>query len=623
MAIFDWPHAGRIADAACRLGPRPVLLAAWHRAPWGGRALARRRLRTPATLVPAAPLLPETPPPAPPGLPPAHGQAVLRAAVAAGLPGEAGWHGPFPREAEALSLDLFGPGDIRPVWERNRWAALPLMAQAARLDPAGGHLARAEALLADWLAANRPFQGPNWACGQEAALRALHLGLAIALLGGAPGPAARAVLALHAQRIAAAPAYALAQDNNHAVSEAAGLLACGLLLGDGGTARRGAARLEAAVLRLVAPCGAFAQASTGYHRLLLDVLAVTEWLARRHGMPGAGTAGLRTPGLGTVGLGTLGLGTLGLGPAARDRAAAATRWLARLACPETGALPRIGHQDGSAFADLSLAGPADARGSIARAARLFAGRPAGAAADPGCAWLGLDPPAAPPWPAEARWTSAGFAGWQAGRARAVLRTGVPLRFRPGQADLLHLDLWDGPRALLRDGGTGAYNPPPEQAWWHAHFTGTAAHNTVAFDAADQMPRAGRFLFARWPRTGALPGGEGAWIRDHRGNRHERWVAASADGRRWTVEDRVAGPFRALALRWRLDPAEAWRLTPTGVAAAPARIEVVADAPLTLALEQGWESPAYGEVRPAPVLVARARAPLAWLRTTVLLGGRHS
>jgi hypothetical protein len=493
-----------------------------------------------------------------------------------------------------LALDPFAAGDIRPVWERNRWAELPLLAQAARLDPGGGHVARAEALLADWRRANPPFRGPNWVCGQEAALRALHLGLALALLGGAerPAPGARDLLALHARRITATPAYAAAQDNNHAVSEAAGLLACGLLLRDARLAARASSRLSARVRRLVSRCGAFAQLSVGYHRLLLDVLAVTVWLCRQLG------------------------GGPGLDPDAAERAAAAVGWLHRVVDSASGAFPRLGHEDGSAFADLSLAGPADARGSLERAARVLAGRSAGIADDPGCAWMEL-PPCASPLPAPpAAWEGEGLRGWTGeGGARAFLRTG-PLRFRPGHADLLHLDLWDGPLNLLRDGGTGAYNPPPDAPWWHAHLTGTAAHNTVEFDGADQMPRAGRFLFARWPETGRLP--DGAWTRDHRGNRHAR--AVRREGRAWLVEDRLSGPFVQVALRWRLAPGE-WRATPDGAAGPSARLGVAADAPLSCALEAGWESPAYGAVRAVPVLVARGAAPVSRLLTRIELPAR--
>jgi hypothetical protein len=568
-----------VADAAWRLGPRPVLLAAWHRAP-PARALARRALRDAAR--PAGPFLPRAGAAAP-ALPADHARAVLARAAAVRPPD---WHGPFAAGTPALALDLFAAGDIRPVWERNRWAEVPLLAQAARLDPAGGHLARGEALLADWLAANPPFRGPNWACGQEAALRALHLGLALALLGAAPPAGARALLALHGRRIAATAAYAAAQDNTHTVSEAAGLLACGLLVGEAGWARRGRRRLDAALVRLVAPDGGFAAGSTQYHRLLLDVVGVAEWLCARLGGPPPG-------------------------PLAQARAAAAAGWLGRVVDRATGAMPRLGPQDGSAFADLALAGPDDARPSLERAARLLAGGSAGWGEEAGCAWLGLH--AGPVLPAPpARWATAGLRGWQAGGARAFLRTG-PLRFRPGQADLLHLDLWDGDLNLLRDGGTGHYNPPPAAAAGVAVLAGTAGHNTLEFDARDQMPRVSRFLLARWPRTGPLP--EGGWVRDQRGNRHARTVRAS--GRHWVVEDRVAGRFGSLAIRWRLAPA-AWRLTADGAASPLGRLRLHADAGLICSLEPGIESPAYGCIRPATILVGRALAPVSRVMTEIML-----
>ncbi|MBL6455427.1 heparinase II/III-family protein [Belnapia sp. T6] len=559
------------ADAAWRLGPRPVLLATWDRS-LPARALACRALAD--APVPGGPWWPDTAPPPPP-LPAAHCAELLACATALG---PADWHGPFPPTAPAFGMDLFGPGDIRPVWERNRWAELPLLAQAARLAPAAGHGARAAALLADWAARNSPFRGPNWASGQEAALRALHAALALGLLGAPPPAGLRALLGLHGRRIAATPAYAMAQDNNHAISEPAGLLACGLLLGESDWIALGERRLAAARRRLVGADGGFAQLSPGYHRLLLDVLAVTAWLRRRHGLP----------------------------PWPEDPAP--VLWLHRLTDPATGATPRIGHQDGSAFADLALAGPADARPSLERAARLLAGRSADLPDDSGCAWLGLAAgPALPAAPA--RWQAGGIAAWQEGPARALLRIG-PLRFRPAHADLLHCDLWDGPLNLLRDGGTGAYNP------WHRALAATAAHNTVEFDGADQMPALSRFLHARWPRCGPLP--DGGWLQDHRGNRQERHIAVA--GRRWRIQDRLSGPWREAALRWRLAPGE-WRLTADGLAGPLARFRLSADAPLALSLEAGEESPAYGEVRPAPVVVARLRAPASRIETLITLPDR--
>jgi len=567
-------------DAARRLGARPLFWLAWHRARMAA-GIAARALRPGAP--PQPPFLPNAAPPAP-DLSEAARHAI-RDAVQALPPAVA--HGPFDPAAPSLSLNLFAPGDIRPVWEANRLAWLPLLAQAHCLDPGAGHLLRAESRLEEWIAANPPFHGPNWACGQEAALRALHLALTLALLGGGPpSPGLAALLRLHATRIAATRAYAIAQDNNHSVSEPAGLLACAWVLGDAPLARRATRDLTRAVTRLVAPDGGFGQVSTGYHRLLLDVLSTTEWLRRHHGAEP-------------------------FPPPVRERAAAAAHWLARLADPETGATPRLGHQDGSAFADLSLAGPADARASAERAARLFAGASAGLPDDPGCAWLAL--PAAPPWPQDSEWTAAGTRGWQRGPTRALLRTG-PLRFRPGQADLLHLDLWHGPENLLRDSGTGAYNPPPGQEWWATHFPSAAAHNLILFDEAEPMPRAGRFLLARWPTTEALP--DGAATRDSRGNRHARLVRPSAS--EWIVEDSLSGPFRRIALRWHLAPGP-WRLLPDGAEAPGARLHLSADAALAITIEEAWESPAYGMALPAAVLVARAKAPVSRVVTRIRLG----
>ena len=568
-----------IADAAWRLGPRALGRYGRYRLSMlsgqAGRRLAGAR-------APTGPFLTTQPTPPPPSLPEAARDA-LRTSLAT-LPPPA-VHGPFPATVPALGMDLFGPGDVRPVWEANRFQALPLLAQAARLWPQAGHQAALGDWLGAWLAANPPFHGPNWACGQEAALRALHLALALALLeqNKAPTPATRAVLQLHARRIGATARYAQAQDNNHSISEPAGLYACALLLGDAAGRDRAAAELAVAMARLVAPDGGFAQVSTGYHRLLLDVLSIVEWLRRRHGAPDfpAPFAG---------------------------RAAAAATWLARLVAAD-GAMPRLGHQDGSAFADLSAAGPADARGSVERAMRLFAQASAGFGADPGCAWLGLPAMAAAARPSH--WQASGSMGWEAAGARALLRTG-PLCFRPGQADLLHLELWDGTRPLLTDAGTGAYNPAPADRWWLDHFSAATAHNLIVFDGQEPMPRASRFLHARWPAMATLA--DGAARRDTHGHTHRRRVLP--EGRLWRVLDDVEGPFTEIALRWRLGPG-AWRATANG-ASGPAILALSADAPLAVSLEAGWESPAYGTVRPCTVLTARARAPVRHLETRIEL-----
>ncbi len=564
------------ADAAWRLGPRPVGLFLADRLL---RRLGVAHRRLPDLPGPAGRFLPDASPPPAPALPPDAVRALY--AAAARVPLQADWHGGLDPAAHALDLPL---ATARPAWEASRLAALPLLAQAARCDPAGGHLARAEALLRAWCAANPPFRGLAWACGQEAALRAMHLALALALLDadGAPPPAARALLHLCGRRIAATPLYAAAQDNNHPVSEAAGAFVVALLLGR--DTQTSSAQLAARVARLVTPDGGFAQVSAGYARLLLDVLSLAEWLRRRHGAPPFPA------------------------PLAA-RTFALTSWLHRLTDPATGGTPPLGLVDDSSFADLSLAGPADARASVERAARLFADRGADAPDDPGCAWLGLPRPAAM-LDRPARWRAAGSMGWQRGGAVALLRTG-PLRFRPGQADLLHLSLRDGAQWVIRDGGTGSYDPPG--AWWWSALAGAAAHDAPVFDAAEPMPRVGRFLLARWPALRPLA--DGAALRDARGNAVARRIGG--EGRRWIVEDHLDGPFRCVAWHWRLAPGP-WRLTAKGAEGPAATIAVTADAPLTFALVAGWESAAYGAIAPAPVLRVTAAAPVRRVATTIRL-----
>ncbi len=524
-------------DAAARLGARPVLLHLLHRS-ISRLGLAQRALRTV--------------PPTRGDAPPAPGDFFGAGPAARSAPID--WHGPFDPQRHALDLHLFAAGDIRPVWEVNRLSALPALAEA-------GDWAAAERLVGDWAAANPPYRGPAWACGQESALRALTLAIC---LHAPPRPAMRALLEAHARRIEATRFYALAQDNNHAISEAAGLLACGLVLGDVGRERRGAATLRRATGRLISPCGAFAQPSARYHRLLLDTLAVTALLWRRHRGAEADLA-------------------------LRPRASAATAWLARIMDPETGRLPRLGPEDPSCFADPDGAGPDDARGSIARAQSVFGALPA----------------------SEDAWVSQGWRGWKAGRLRAILRTGTPARFRPAHADLLHLDLWVASLNLLRDGGSGSYNPPMDAAWQGVDLAAARSHNLITFDDAEPMPRVTRFLFARWPRARLLP--EGAATRDTHGMTHAREVALHPHGAR--ITDRIGGKFRHATLRWRLAPGD-WRLDGDAVEGCGARIAISADAPVRLRLTQGWESPAYGTLAPVPVLEAVVSAPATRLETLV-------
>lgn len=431
-------------------------------------------------------------------------------------------------------------GDIKWLWELSRmeWA-LVLARRAAHGD--GAAVARLNQWLADWLAHNAPYTGPNWKCGQEASLRVLHLLAAAILLGDWQSPNAnlKQLVSLHLARIAPTTSYARAQDNNHGTSEAAALYVGGAWLVAHGepAARRwveqGRKLLVNRVRHLIEEDGSFSQYSVNYHRLMLDSLALAEWARRALSLPAW--------------------------PADIDqKLAAASYWLYQLTDPASGDAPNLGANDGARILPFAETAPRDFRPSVQLAMTLFCGETpyADDATPEALAWLGLEPGKSPrelppAWLAK----DGGFAVLRQPGTWLLLRAPHG-RFRPSQADVLHVDVWRGGQNLLRDSGTFSYALPEQDQYG---FAGVAGHNTVEFDGRDQMPRLGRFLYGHWPRCPLAmteAGGLSARFQDWQGAVHEREVTLAATALK--IEDRVSGFSNTAALRWHL-PAGDWVL----------------------------------------------------------------
>lgn len=489
----------------------------------------------------------------------------------------------------------FGADDVKLVWELSRFPWLVPMAQQVRADEPGA-LARVNRWLTAWLRDDPPYRGPNWKCGQEASLRVLTLALAAHVLGQVGQPTASLVelVRLHLRRIAPTIGYALGQDNNHGVSEAAALFVGGswlTLVGDrraAAWARAGRHWLDERARTLIAPDGSFSQHSVVYHRLMLDTYALAEWWRRQ----------------------------LELEPFADTtiaRLRQATGWLHQMTDPDTGDAPNVGANDGARLITLSDAPYRDFRPSVDRAAVLFHGArafPAAARSGDELGWLGLAAGATMPAPRSTQYDDGGYAMLRAGNARALLRY-PRFAFRPSQADALHLDLWLGSRNLVRDAGTLSYHGTPDRS---AEFAGTSAHSTIAFDGRDQMPRLSRFLFGDWLETDRiepLRGDREGWTfaagyRDAQGAGHHRRVALQPDG--IEITDEVDGFARCATLRWRLDPGD-WRLIPGGATDGTVTIRIAVDGvDAEVRLTIGAESLFYGEARTIPVLETATARP---------------
>lgn len=451
-------------------------------------------------------------------------------------------------DAQWWTLPDFDPavGDIKQIWELSRFDWSLPFAQRARLGDSAS-LDRLNHWIADWLACNPPYRGPNWKCGQEASIRVMHLATAALILGDdhAPSKGLRDLIRLHVQRIAPTMSYALAQDNNHGVSEAVALFVGGSLLADlnepgaAGWERTGRQWIEGLATRLIGADGGFSQYSVNYHRLMLDAFCFAEVWRQQRG---------RDP----------------FSSKCQQRLLVATEWLRRVTDPDNGDAPNLGDNDGARLFPLADTDYRDFRPTVQTATALLAGRRAycePGAWDHAAVWLGIDlRKEVADTPGSDAGADSGFAVLRRGRALAVLRY-PQFRFRPPQADGLHVDLWYRGRNVLRDAGTFSYNSGPE---WIEYFTGTRAHNTIEFDGRDQMPRMGRFLFSDWLVTDAREpmleskreGSFAAGYQDRWGARHFRRIQLRDDGLR--VEDTVSGFDESAVLRWRLAPGQ-WSL----------------------------------------------------------------
>jgi hypothetical protein len=483
----------------------------------------------------------------------------------------------------------FGGGDIKGVWELSRFNwAIAWANCAVNGDPEA--LDRLNEWLADWAEKNPPYRGPNWKCGQEASIRVIYMVLAAWMLDQeqAPLPGLIALLRTHLQRIAPTISYAIGQQNNHGTSEAAALFIGGTFLSgheprSEGWACMGRRWLEERAKTLIEPDGSFSQYSVTYHRLMLDTYSLAEaW--RRHSQLPAFSAELRA------------------------RLAAATDWLWTLTDAENGDAPNIGANDGAHLLQLTGSDYRDFRPSVQLAAALFLEAdafgpgPWNAPLD----WLGIPHGEPARSPNSSTFDDGGYHVLRIGNAMAVMRY-PRFRFRPSQADALHVDLWYKGENVLRDAGTFSYNYP-ESEW----FASTAAHNTVEFDRRDQMPRLGRFLFGDWleversepVRSNGREASAAAAYSDAQGARHSRAVTLTAAG--LVCRDEISGNFEEACLRWRLAPGD-WQSSDYSLSSNKYS--------LTIEIDGALVRPSLGRTEESRYYQQRTEIPLAFIKVT--------
>lgn len=243
-------------------------------------------------------------------------------------------------------------GDIKWIWEASRFSWVLISCQriiAGDIDS----LKRLNFWLGDWLEKNPPYLGVNWKCGQEGSLRVLNLAMGACILGQERAPSNRLIdlIELHLKRIKSTFEYALAQNNNHSISEAVALFVGGSWLASMNVPlglyyeRVGRKYIEKLAHLLIMPDGSYSQYSINYHAVMLEMFSVAEIWRRK-------------------------LNLNSFSDALYKQLANAVYWLAVFVNPETGDAPNIGANDSSRFFQNS-GNPRDLRTATQLAAVLF------------------------------------------------------------------------------------------------------------------------------------------------------------------------------------------------------------------------------------------------------------
>ncbi len=384
-------------------------------------------------------------------------------------------------------------GDIKPVWETGRFSWATTLARAYWISGEDGYAEGFWKYFEEFTSANPANLGPHWSSAQEVALRLIAFAFCYSLIAKstATSEARAQTLAAaaveHAERIPPSVDYARAQNNNHLLSEAMGLVTAAAMLPEHPKAEKwkrfGWELFAEGIEKQIHEDGAYAQHSNNYHRLILQLGLWAKTIEKGIGDP--------------------------ISNAIKEKLAAATEWLGTLLDEESGRVPNLGPNDGAYIFPLSVLPFEDYRPTLQAASLAFQDKATLKVGiwDEMALWLEMKTPSPP---------SSGTARADAALSRALKQNNSPIRLvgkytwayfraaefkeRPGHADQLHLDIWWRGLNVAQDAGSYLYIAP---APWDNALASARVHNTVTVNEHEPMTRAGRFLWLDWAQTRIL------------------------------------------------------------------------------------------------------------------------
>jgi hypothetical protein len=256
---------------------------------------------------------------------------------------ETGW---FPTDIDP---------DIKLIWEPARFGWAYTLARAFTLTEDDCFAAAFWEYFHIFRDANPHNLGPNWCSAQEIALRLMAWCFVGRVIAAAPSSTPQNILSLqtaiaeNAGRLALTRIYALAQNNNHLLTESAGLLTAGVFLADHPRSKdwikSGWKWCVHALNRQIDAEGTYSQHSNNYHRLMLAAALWIQAIGQNHS--------LRFP------------------IETQKKLAAAARWLEEQVDADNGLAPNLGSNDGANILPLSSAEFSDYRPVVQTASQRF------------------------------------------------------------------------------------------------------------------------------------------------------------------------------------------------------------------------------------------------------------
>lgn len=386
-------------------------------------------------------------------------------------------------EIEELSK---GSGDVKYVWEASRFPQIYYFIRAYTLTNNDKYAKAYWEQIESWIEGNPYNMGINWKCGQEVSFRMFSWIFGLYVFLDSPESTENRIFNLvknlyqSAIRIEHNIDFAIkAVQNNHSISEAAGLFTFGILFpffkDSKRISRKGKKYLEQEGLKQIYGDGSYIQNSMNYHRLMLQDYAWCYSLANTNDVK--------------------------FSTDLTKKIKESIEFLYQMQNKENGRLPNYGANDGALIFPLTSCDYLDYRPQLNTINYIINGDKLYESGihDEELLWFcGLDSVGSKLYNLNIRESKdfkiGGYYTFRGYNSFGMIR--CVNNKHQGPADMLHFDFWYKGVNVLCDTGSYSYNTRKKLK---DYFRSTKSHNTITINDEEQMKRGPRFLVIDSPK----------------------------------------------------------------------------------------------------------------------------